>query len=322
MTHYAPARREQMFGRIAIQGPPGSGKTPLALTLATALAGQAPVAVIDTDGRAAEYADRFTFLHTTPLEADPADLPTLVAEANHAGAGALIIDSYSLYWSGPGGALDRVDRHSDRRTGWAEYRPIEAAIRIALRTFPGHVLATLRVKTEHVPEYTATEAGDRGRATTRRLGLKPDHREGVEHDFLTVGDLDTDHVLTITKSACEDLADRRFHRPGPELADTMAAWLGQGIPVPDLRDIRAVIENPATDTATLRAIRDDPAMAGWMPAPLIDEDGNPLTLRDLINRIGKRRLAEEREAQKAAQTSTDQTNTDPAATTRQTEETP
>lgn len=285
MSLFVPARREQMRARIALQGPAGSGKTYTAMVLARALsAGTAGFGIIDTERRALEYADRFDFVRHAPAVADPEQLPGHIAEAAAAGLGALIVDSYSLYWSGTGGALDRVDRTADKRRGWTEYRPVENAVRDALLTYPGHLIVTMRTKTEYV-----TEQNERGKTVTRRVGLKADQRDGVDYEFSIVGELDTEHTLTFTKTTCPALVDRSFNRPGQDLVDTLQDWLGQGDPVADVNQLRAQALAESSTVDVLRALFDDARRRHLLGAPVLDEHNRLTTLGELIRRLGAER---------------------------------
>jgi hypothetical protein len=283
---FAPARREQMRLRMALQGPAGSGKTYTALTIARGLSPDGRVAVIDTEQRALEYADRFEFGHISPATADPEALPGMVAAAAKEGFGALIVDSFSLYWSGVGGALDRVDRNRDKRAGWGEYRPIEAKMMRALLSFPGHVIVTMRVKTEY-----ATEVNERGRTVTRRVGLRADQRDSVDYEFGVIGEMDVDHAITFVKTTCDALVDKRIERPGAELVATLAEWLGQGEPAPDANTFRDKALAPHTTYAEVREMYSDAARRNLLDAALIDDHGDETTLGKFLVRIGNERKA-------------------------------
>jgi hypothetical protein len=261
-SRFAPARRTQMKLRMALHGPDGSGKTMTSFTLMRELVGWGGnFAVIDTEGRAQEYAVlrdgdpetdyAFKFGHVAPRAADPTELPELIRDAAESGYQGLVVDSYTHYWSGVGGALDRVDKARDKRAGWGDYRLVESRFMSALASFPGHVILTMRTKIEYVPEYD-----ERLRQTVvRRLGTKPDQRDSATYDCSIVGMMDNAHAITFTKaSTCQELTDVRIELPGAGLAATLAAWLGEGdpavSPTTTLRD-RALDPN-----VTMREIRE------------------------------------------------------------------
>ncbi|XVU25781.1 AAA family ATPase [Actinoplanes sp. CA-054009] len=288
MSLFTPARREQMHLRMALQGPSGAGKTFTAMTIMRGLVGEGgKFAVVDTEKRAREYAvlnevdpeteTAFRFGHLAPSLADPEKLPGYLKEAAHAGFEGIIVDSFTHFWSGLGGALDRVDRARDKRAGWGEYRPVEAAMMDALLTFPGHVIVTMRVKTEYV-----TETNSQGRTITRKLGLKADQRDSVDYEFSVIGEIDMDHTLTVTKTTCQDLVDKQINKPGPGLVETLAAWLGQGDPPPtaaDLRD-RALEQCPTVDD--LRAVWDEAKNRALLEEVVQDGTGELLPLGTIL----------------------------------------
>lgn len=282
---FAPAQREQVKARVALSGVAGSGKTYTALMLATNLAEK--VAGIDTErGRMLEHKGRFRFDHFAPSRFDPRDLTRLLAIAGANGYGAVVIDSFSHYWMGSGGALEFVDAHENAKggkfsAGWKEYRPIENAMWEALMAYPGHVIATMRAKTAYVVEGNKPV----------KIGLKPEQREGVDYEFSIVGEISRDHVLTVTKSTCDDLVDAVVDRPGPELAETIRAWCESGEAAPNALELRDMVLDPARTFEEIRELRKTAHRARLLGAAVIDDNGNDTTLNDLIIRVGNERRA-------------------------------
>lgn len=216
--------------RVALVGPSGAGKTFTALALATEFGG--PIAVIDTErGSAAKYArgEGFaSYLTAQPDRHDPREFPAMLrAAATHCSGGTLIIDSLTSWWSGPGGLQELVDRLAgggNSFQAWGKVRPYERAMYDALLSFPGHVIVTMRSKTEYV-----IEEDSRGKKVPRKVGLAPEQRQGIEYEFDIVGELDDENVLRISKSRCRSVRERgMFVRPGAELAQMIVAWLDDG----------------------------------------------------------------------------------------------
>lgn len=113
---FTPATRDRIGLLIGVAGASGSGKTYSALLLARALAGDAPIAVIDTEARRAKhYADKFKFLHG---DFEPPFTPERYVEAvkaaEEAGAGVIVIDSASHEWAGEGGCADIQAAEAER----------------------------------------------------------------------------------------------------------------------------------------------------------------------------------------------------------------
>ena len=280
---FQPATREQVNARIALTGPAGSGKSYTALMLATHLAEK--VAAIDTErGRLREHATRFKFDHLAPARFDPRDLIRNLAVAADNGYGAVVIDSLSHYWIGEGGALEFVDSYEGKQGGkfqggWKDFRPIENRMWAAIMAYPGHVIATMRVKTAYVIESNKPV----------KVGLKPEQREGSDYEFSIVGEMDRDHTLTVTKSTCEDLVDARITRPGPEVAEVIAAWCGAGVATTSALEYRDTALEPTTTADELRAMHAEVKRRGLLGAALMDEHGDETTLGALIVRLGQER---------------------------------
>lgn len=280
---FAPAQREQVKARIAITGPAGSGKSYTALMLATRLADK--VAAIDTErGRLREHATRFTFDHLAPTRFDPRDLIRALAVAAENGYGAVIVDSLSHYWIGEGGALEFVDSYEGKtggkfQGGWKDFRPIENRMWAAIMSYPGHVIATMRVKTAYVIENNKPV----------KVGLKPEQRDGTDYEFSIVGEMDRNHTLSITKSTCEELVDARIPRPGEELAEVIAGWCGAGVAATTALEYRDQAIDPDTTHEELRAMHAEVRRRGLLGAALLDEHGDDTTLGALIVRVGQER---------------------------------
>ena len=229
---FAPASKAQAKARVALAGPSGSGKTYTGLTTATALAAGGRVALIDTErGSASKYADRFGFDTLQMHEYDPRNLIGALRAAGAAGYGVVVVDSLSHFWSGKGGMLEQADNAGKRYggntfAGWKEARPLERELIDALLAYPGHVIVTMRTKTEWV-----IEDNERGRKQPRKIGTKPEQRDGIEYEFDVVADLDVENTLIVSKSRCPALAKAVMREPGPEFGQALLDWLDDGEPV-------------------------------------------------------------------------------------------
>lgn len=184
--------------------------------------GDGQLGLIDTDrGSARKYADVFAFQWLGMTAFDPDDLTKATIAAAEQNIGTLIVDTWSPFWSGADGMLDQVGRANSNFEGWRQMRPVERRMFDALLGYPGHVIVTMRVKTEYV-----VETNDKGRAEPKRIGLKPEQRDGTEHEFDVVLDLDDfGTVARVSKTRCPELAGKVFTRPGAALGETVQAWL-------------------------------------------------------------------------------------------------
>jgi hypothetical protein len=287
---FAPATRAATKARIALAGPSGSGKTYTALALGHAMAEAAEgrLAVIDTErGKSQMYKgiNGWDFDVFAPQTFAPASLTEALGVAAGCGYPVVVLDSWSHYWSGIDGMLEQVDRRAkggNNFSGWKEVRPEERRMIDAIVSAPFHVIVTLRVKTEYV-----IELNDRGKNVPRKIGLKPEQREGMEYEFDVIGDMDLDNLLTVSKTRIPPLHGAAVPKPGAELATTIVDWLSDGEDIPGPMNFRA---EALTDGVTIdgyKALYSRAKAAGLINAPVTDEDGNPTVLGDLIVSRGK-----------------------------------
>ena len=223
------ATKKQAKARIGLIGPSGSGKTYTALRLATNMGMR--VALIDTErGSAAKYADKFVFDTMELIDYNPQNYINGIKEAEAAGYDVLIIDSLSHAWSGTGGILDIVDTATAKSrsgnaftTGWREATPIHNKLIDSILGANMHIIATMRSKTEYV-----IEDDGKGGKKPRKVGMAPVQRDGMEYEFDIVADMDQEHNLIISKTRCDLLDGKVFHKPGEDLAAIIMQWLSDG----------------------------------------------------------------------------------------------
>lgn len=256
MSKFQKATRKKSKARVALIGPSGSGKTFTALTIARALLAPGERMVLfDTErGSASKYAgDAFDF-DVLELETfSPEKYVEALNDAKGENYPVVVIDSLSHAWVGKDGALEQVDRAAAKGgnsyTSWRGVTPKHNALVDAILRYPGHVVVTMRAKTEYV-----MEADPRGKMVPRKVGLAPVQRDGMEYEFDVVADIDLDHRMVVTKSRCPALADQVIERPGPKVGETLLAWLDDGVDAP---------QRPG---ATPYAAPEEPTIAG---APIV-----------------------------------------------------
>jgi len=108
---FSPAKREGVGLFVGIAGGTGSGKTYSALRIAKGIAGGKRIAAIDTEGRRmSHYASDFAFDVSDMLAPfRPERFAQAAKDAEEAGYGVLVIDSFSHEWAGEGGVLAMHD---------------------------------------------------------------------------------------------------------------------------------------------------------------------------------------------------------------------
>lgn len=180
---------------IGIAGPPGSGKTYSALTLATGIKAHrgGPIIVIDTErDRALRYAppagvtpngvDHFDFLHV-PFAPDFGSLDFLAAvqQQRPHRPSCIVIDSMSDEHEGEGGLLDFHDRELSRMAGddWAKRERVGQAAWIKPKAQRLEMLnGLMQIKTPLIFCFRAREktkqiANDRGKQVPTNIGWTP-----------------------------------------------------------------------------------------------------------------------------------------------------
>lgn len=288
---FTPAVRRKTRARVALCGPSGSGKTWTALTFAHVFA-PGSIFMIDTEKESADGYEGVNGWHWhsfKPATYEPALLVDALAAAAAAGAECVVIDSLSHFWMGAGGMLEQVDKSAQRSrsgnsfAGWKEMRPDERRMIEAMTGYPGHLIVTMRTKTEWV-----IQDNDRGKKEPRRIGTKPEQREGIEYEFSVVADMDLDNVLTVTKTRVPTLKRGVFTEPGPEVAQKILDWLNDGgDALPDLNTWRDRALDKHATREDLLALLADAEREHVDRAAMQDETGETVAFRDLIIRKGK-----------------------------------
>jgi len=230
VSGFKKATKAQAKLRAAVFGPSGAGKTFSCLRIARGLAGAAgSVAVIDTErGSASKYADRFEF-DVMELEDQTIEgYCHAIRQAAEAGYAVLLIDSLSHGWQT---LLEEVEKLAKAKyrgntwSAWSEGTPLQRKLVQAILNYPGHVLATMRSKTE----WTTVDSGN-GKKTPQRIGLAPEQGKGVEYEFDLLVEISTEHIANVIKDRTGKFQDKLIEKPGEDFGKSLAAWLSEGEP--------------------------------------------------------------------------------------------
>jgi hypothetical protein len=209
--------------KAALYGPSGSGKTFTALRVATGLANGGPITVIDTEHESSTlYADKFDFgiiaLHDHSIES--------YIEAIYMSEGVLVIDSLTHAWQDLRSDVDKLANTKFRGnswSAWSEGTPRHRALIDAMLAYPGHLIATMRTKTEW---HTSAE---NGKTKIQRVGLAPEQRAGMEYEFSVVIELSVEHYATVVKDRSDKFQDQIIHKPGESFGRELREWLQTGV---------------------------------------------------------------------------------------------
>jgi hypothetical protein len=224
---FQPATKAAAKLRAALFGPSGSGKTYSALAIASGLG--ARVAVIDTEhGSASKYADRFAFDVLDLADPRIDNYTAAIQAAGAAGNDVLISDSLSHPWQEQLEEIDRIttsSRHKGNKwSAWSEGTPKQKALVSAILSYPGHVIATMRSKTEW-----AVDQGN-GKSKPVRLGLAPEQGKGIEYEFDLLLEINQAHAAECIKDRTGRFQDRVIDKPGAAFGRELALWLTDGEP--------------------------------------------------------------------------------------------
>lgn len=284
---FASPTMEPLNLRLSLSGLSGSGKTYSALTLATALGGR--IAVVDTERGSAKRYHRprgpFEFQVVELEEFAPQRYVDAIRAAAEARFDVLVVDSMSHAWDG---LLDQVG--GGGKQGWGKVRPVEREFWSALLTFPGHLIATFRVRSA----FAEVEDG-KGRPKQQKVGLEAVQRQGTEYEFDICLRLEEEgEVCVVEKTRCSTISGKRFSRPGANIITAIRPWLDAGtrgdpVEVKALGDairalvahapFRAAVERDVaaagSDLARLARIKAEAEAALVPPAPAADPSPSP-----------------------------------------------
>lgn len=247
---FKKANKAACKARVAAFGPSGAGKTFTALRIATGLGKR--IAVIDTErGSASKYSDRFAFDTCELTDRTIGGYVQAMKAAAAAGYDVLIIDSLTHGWHE---LLQEVEKLAQAKyrgntwSAWSEGTPKQKLMVDALLDYPGHVIATMRSKTEWNVGSTASS-----NVKPIRVGLAPEQGKGIEYEFDLLLELSTEHVANVLKDRTGKYQDKLIDKPGEDFGRELAAWLSEGEPAaarPYAPAVEATAQPPQSPVAS------------------------------------------------------------------------
>jgi hypothetical protein len=276
---FKKAEKSQARLRLALFGPSGSGKTYTAMRLAAGLGGS--VAVIDSERRSAsKYADRFTF-DVNDLDGHTIrDYIGAIREATAGGYQVLIIDSLTHAWQWLNEENERIAHARFKGNTWSAWSvttPMQRDFIDAILAFPGHVICTMRSKTE----WATSEGSNK---TPKRIGLAPEQGKGIEYEFDLLLELSEEHYGRVLKDRTGKWQDVIIERPGEEMGAALAEWLLSGsAPLPMLANAP---RTPAAEMPTQPALSRSDALAQRVAPPAPEYAPHQQRILDLLRSNG------------------------------------
>lgn len=251
---FKKATKAAAKARVAVFGPSGAGKTYTSLRVAAGMGGR--VAVIDSEGAfakdkngneielssAAKYSDRFEFDVLCLRDKTIDGYVAAIAEAAAAHYDVLVIDSLTHGWQTLVEEVEKLAKAKYRGntwSAWSEGTPLQRKLVAAIIAYPGHVIATMRSKTE----WTTVDSN--GKKSPQRVGLAPEQGKGVEYEFDLLVEISADHIANVIKDRTGKFQDKLIEKPGEDFGRELAAWLGSGSPAPVSAPVAApVVQTP------------------------------------------------------------------------------
>jgi len=198
------ATRKRSKLRLNISGPSGSGKTYSALLMAHGLIGDwSKIAVIDTENGSASLYEHLGAFQTIDLQAPftPERYIEAIDICIRANMEAIILDSSSHEWSGPGGCLEINEKLASAKfkgntwSAWSQTTPRHDAFVQKVLQSPIHIITCTRSKMETVMTDDKK---------VKKIGMKDIQREGWEYELTVSLNLDRDtHTATASKDRTE-----------------------------------------------------------------------------------------------------------------------
>lgn len=191
------ATRKKVKLRLNLSAPSGAGKTYGALLLAKGLVGSwDKIAVIDTENGSAslyEHLGDFNVIDLAPPFSPERYIDAIDACVS-AGMEAIIIDSSSHEWSGPGGCLEINEKLAQAKyrgntwSAWNETTPRHDAFVQKVLHCDAHIITCTRSKME-------TIMGEDKKI--KKVGMKDIQRDGWEYELTVSLSIDRDTHMTI-----------------------------------------------------------------------------------------------------------------------------
>jgi hypothetical protein len=222
------AERKQAKMRVGITAPSGGGKTYSALLLARGLTSAwDKIALIDTENGSGEL-----YAHLGPYKVitlDPPFTPERYIEAIHAceaaGMEAIVGDSVTHEWDGPGGCLEIYNKLGGKYQDWAKITPRHQAFLDAIIRSECHVVTTTRRK----QDYEMEKDGN-GKVRVEKVGMKEVQRDGYEYELTLNFELDIRHNATASKDRTGLFMDKPAFVITEETGRVLKAWCESGAP--------------------------------------------------------------------------------------------
>lgn len=249
------ASRKKAKLRLGIAAPSGAGKTMGALLLAYGIVRAAypsiseeqvweKVGLIDTEEGSGELyvgvekhgvrIGEFQYIRISK-DFSPVHYVEAIKAFENANVEVIIPDSLTHAWAGAEGLLDKQGRIAAKSgnsyTAWRDVTPQHNALVNCMLQSRAHIIATMRSKVEY-----AMQKGDDGKYKIQKMGMAPIQREGMEYEFTTFFDIDSNSMARASKDRTDLFStlnaagtlDKKEFIITPKVGAELLAWLNKG----------------------------------------------------------------------------------------------
>jgi hypothetical protein len=125
--------------------------------------------------------------------------------------------------------VDRITQASSSKNSilsWGRVSPKQKRLVEAILNYPGHIIVTMRSKTEWV-----IDMGENGKTAPEKLGLAPEQGKGIEYESDLLLELKQNHYAVISKDRTGKYQDVTIEKPGEEFGVAFYDWFSSGKPV-------------------------------------------------------------------------------------------
>lgn len=220
------ATRSQAKLRIGVSGPAGSGKTYSSLLIARGLTDSwDKVALIDTENGSGDLYSHLGDYNVITLNAPfpPEKFIEAVKACEEAGMEAIVLDSATHEWDGPGGCLEIYEKLGGKFQDWSKVTPRHRSFLDSLLKSPCHIIATTRKKQDW-----SMEKDGNGKTTVSKMGLKDVQRDGFEYELTLSFDVTITHLAKASKDRTGLFMDKPEFTISEETGITLKKWAESG----------------------------------------------------------------------------------------------
>lgn len=240
--------------KIALEGPPGVGKTHSALLIAKELGKR--IGLLDSEnGRALKSVGQPgipPFLHQPMPEPTLQEYIGQTDEAAADGVDVLIYDSWSHSWNS---ALEAVEAMGGNKfsNGWKHVSPLVKKLVRKMIGYPGHCVATMRVDTD----WSLEKDEKTGKVIPQKIGLKTVAGKDVGYEFDWVLRFVGSGKLVVMKTTNEALLPLNAvvdRADLPKIARRLVEWLNEGKPRTEEDELTDALTDAIRSTSTLEEL--------------------------------------------------------------------